>query len=163
MLKNHLFLKLFLEGQEGHEAPSQNNGWVSRGSFWSKTVQKRSKKRTNEPLCMRWQVWCMYGRAWWAKKWKCWKTISFYMFFWGGQRGKNIPRVEKGDGEDRFLLKKRSKKKQKESKWASRHEVASMMRICSGLVGPKSGNVEKPLVFKAFFEGSSGPRGPQPK
>ncbi len=71
--------------------------------------------------------------------------------------------MEKGDGEDRFLLKKRQKKKQKAEKRASRREMASMMRICSGLVGPKSGNVEKPLVFKAFFEGSRGPRGPSTK
>ena len=34
--------------------------------------------------------------------------------------------------------------------------MASMMHICSGLVGPKSGNVEKVLVFKGFFEGSRG-------
>ena len=33
-----------------------------------------------------------------------------------------------------------------------------MMHICSGLVGPKNGNVEKVLVFKAFFEGSRGAR-----
>ena len=28
-----------------------------------------------------------------------------------------------------------------------------MMHICSGLVGPKSGNVEKVLFFYRFFEG----------
>ena len=32
--------------------------------------------------------------------------------------------------------------------------MASMMHICSGLVGPKSGNVEKVLVFKAFLKDS---------
>ncbi len=32
-------------------------------------------------------------------------------------------------------------------------EMASVMGICAGLVGPKSENVEKVLVFKAFFEG----------
>ena len=42
-----------------------------------------------------------------------------------------------------------------------KHELASVMGICAGLVGPKSGNVEKVLVFKAFFEGSKGPRGRQ--
>ena len=31
--------------------------------------------------------------------------------------------------------------------------MASVMGICGGLVGPKSGNVEKVLVFKAFFKG----------
>ncbi len=36
--------------------------------------------------------------------------------------------------------------------------MASVMGICGGLLGPKSGNVEKVLVFKAFFEGSRGPR-----
>ena len=33
-----------------------------------------------------------------------------------------------------------------------RYEMASMMHICAGLVGPKSENVEKPLVFKAKNE-----------
>ena len=33
------------------------------------------------------------------------------------------------------------------------HEMASMMGIYAGLVGPKSGNVEKVLVFKAFLKG----------
>ena len=36
--------------------------------------------------------------------------------------------------------------------------MASVMGICGGLLGPKSGNVEKVLVFKAFFEGSRAPR-----
>ena len=34
-----------------------------------------------------------------------------------------------------------------------------MMHICGGLVGPKTGNVEKPLVLPLFFEGSGLPRG----
>ena len=42
-----------------------------------------------------------------------------------------------------------------------KHEMASVMGIYAGLVGPKSENVEKVLVFKAFFEGSRGPRGRQ--
>ena len=33
--------------------------------------------------------------------------------------------------------------------------MASGMAICGGLVGPKSGNVEKVLVFKSIFEGRS--------
>ena len=36
-----------------------------------------------------------------------------------------------------------------------------MIGIYAGLVGPKSGNVEKVLVFKAFLKGSSKPRGLQ--
>ena len=32
-------------------------------------------------------------------------------------------------------------------------EMASVMGICAGLVGPKSENVEKVLVFKAFLNG----------
>ena len=32
-------------------------------------------------------------------------------------------------------------------------EMASVMGIYAGLVGPKSGNVEKVLVFKAFLKG----------
>ena len=37
-------------------------------------------------------------------------------------------------------------------------EMASVMGICAGLLGPKSGNVEKVLVFKAFLKGSKEPR-----
>ena len=37
--------------------------------------------------------------------------------------------------------------------------MANVMGIWGGLVGPKSGNVEKVLVFKAFLKGSRGPRG----
>ena len=40
-------------------------------------------------------------------------------------------------------------------------EMASVMGICGSLVGPKSGNVEKVLVFNGFFNGSGGPRGGQ--
>ena len=39
--------------------------------------------------------------------------------------------------------------------------MASVMGICGGLVGPKSENVEKVLVFVSLFEGSRGPRGRQ--
>ena len=34
-----------------------------------------------------------------------------------------------------------------------------MMHICGGLVGPKTENVEKPLVLPLLFEGSRLPRG----
>ena len=34
--------------------------------------------------------------------------------------------------------------------------MASMMGIWGGLVGPKSGNVEKVLVFKSFLNGQRG-------
>ena len=36
-------------------------------------------------------------------------------------------------------------------------EMASVMVICAGLLGPKSGHVEKVLVFKAFLKGSKEP------
>ena len=39
--------------------------------------------------------------------------------------------------------------------------MASEMGICLGLVGPKSENVEKVLVLKAFLKGSRGGRAPQ--
>ena len=35
-------------------------------------------------------------------------------------------------------------------------EMASVMGICGSLVGPKSGNVEKVLVFKAFWKEKGG-------
>ena len=43
-----------------------------------------------------------------------------------------------------------------------KHEMASVMGIYAGLVGPKSENVEKVLVFKAFLKGSRGARRRQP-
>ena len=43
-----------------------------------------------------------------------------------------------------------------------KHEMASVMGIYAGLVGPKSENVEKVLVFNAFLKGSRGALGPQP-
>ena len=36
---------------------------------------------------------------------------------------------------------------------AGRPQMANVMGIWGGLVGPKSGNVEKVLVFKIIFEG----------
>ena len=36
-------------------------------------------------------------------------------------------------------------------------EMASVRGICAGLLGPKSGNVENVLVFKAFLKGSKEP------
>ena len=59
------------------------------------------------------------------------------------------------------MVEKRPENKKKQEKGASRHEMASMMHICSGLVGPKGGNFEKVLVFIGFFEGSRGARGAQ--
>ena len=38
-----------------------------------------------------------------------------------------------------------------------KHEMASVIGIYAGLVGPKSENVEKVLVFKAFLKGSRKP------
>ena len=35
-----------------------------------------------------------------------------------------------------------------------KHEIASAMGICASLVGPKTENVEKVLVFKACLKGS---------
>ena len=39
--------------------------------------------------------------------------------------------------------------------------MANVMGIWGGLVGPKSGNVEKVLVFKTFLKGPRGARGRQ--
>ena len=39
--------------------------------------------------------------------------------------------------------------------------MANVMGIWGGLVGPKSGNVEKVFVFKAFLKGSRRARGRQ--
>ena len=87
------------------------------------------------------------------------KNQWFLKVFWGGQRGKNIPRVEKVDEKVVFGRKSDQKRRKTENKWASRHEMASMMHICGGLVGPKTENVEKPLVLPLLFEGSGLPRG----
>ena len=43
-----------------------------------------------------------------------------------------------------------------------KHEMASVMGIYAGLVGPKSENVENVFVFAAFLKGSRGARRRQP-
>ena len=42
-----------------------------------------------------------------------------------------------------------------------KHEMASVMGICASLVGPKSENVEKVLVFKAFLKGQGSREDPR--
>ena len=37
-----------------------------------------------------------------------------------------------------------------------KHEMASVMGIYAGLMGPKSGHVEHVFVFEGFFGGSKG-------
>ena len=86
MLKNHWFYHYFLKGQGCREGIQKTNIGVSRTVFWSKKLQKRSKKETNEPP---------------------------------GMKGKY----------DEYMF---------------------------GLGGPKSENVEKPLVFKGFLRGAKG-------
>ena len=39
---------------------------------------------------------------------------------------------------------------------------ACVMHTCTGLVGPKTGNVKELFVFTTIFEGSKGARGRQP-
>ena len=51
-----------------------------------------------------------------------------------------------------FWWKRVQKRSKKENKWASRREMASVMGICGGLVGPKRENVDFSLVFKAFLK-----------
>ena len=41
-------------------------------------------------------------------------------------------------------------------------EMASVMGICAGLVGPKSENVKNVMAFSAFLKGSRGARLSQP-
>ena len=42
-----------------------------------------------------------------------------------------------------------------------KHEMASVMVICASLVGPKSENVEKLMVFKAFLKVQKSPEYPK--
>ena len=55
-----------------------------------------------------------------------------------------------------------SKRRQKSKNIAPFDHFEHMMGIYAGLVTPKSENVEKVLVFKAFLKGSRGPRVIQP-
>ena len=41
---------------------------------------------------------------------------------------------------------------------AGRPSMASVMGICGGVVGPKSGNVENMFVLMALFKGTRGAR-----
>ena len=71
MLKNHWFYHYFLKGQESEEHSRTASEGARRTVFWSKKLQKRSKKETNEPLDMK-------GK------------YDAYMFGLGGPRSENV-------------------------------------------------------------------------
>ena len=78
------------------------------------------------------------------------KPLVFNCFLKGqeghGHHRKNNNRVGRGS----FWSIKQQTNDEKESKTATRREMASMVHVCSGLVVPKSGNAEKPLVLNVF-------------
>ena len=90
-----LVFKGFFKGQEGHEVAKKNNNRVSRGSFWSKLLSKRSKKRANEPLGIRWQddVY-MFGLGRPISE-NIEKPLVFQGFFEGGKVARTIQDWEK--------------------------------------------------------------------
>ena len=76
-----------------------------------------------------------------------------FQYFLHVERGHGESKEElRPSGRSTFLMKKRPKMKQKEDKSACRPEMTSMMHICLGLVGPKSENVDFPLVFQYFLK-----------
>ena len=79
MLKNHWFYHYFLKGQKSEKHSRSARDWARRTVFWSKKLQKRSKKETNEPLDMK-------GK------------YDAYMFGFGGPKGEHVekPLVFKG-------------------------------------------------------------------
>ena len=60
---------------------------------------------------------------------------------------------------EHIFIKSMKKDDRKVKKSSERPWMASVMHICAGLLGPKSGNVEKVLVFKAFLKGHEGHEG----
>ena len=79
---------------------------------------------------------------------KHWLLMRF-----GGSREQLAFQEDERFGENgQFLAEKAAQEKQKEKKRTSRHDMAGMMHTCSGLVGPKSENVEKPWVLKLFLK-----------
>ena len=79
--------KAFLKGQGSKEHPRRTNKPSKRCSFFLKNLQKKSKKIPNELLDMRWQVWCVYVRAWWGPKAEMLKNHWFLKVFLKGQEG----------------------------------------------------------------------------
>ena len=57
---------------------------------------------------------------------------------------------------EHIFIKNMKKDGRKVKKSPERPWMASLMHICAGLVEPKSGNVEKVLVFKVFLKGHEG-------
>ena len=57
---------------------------------------------------------------------------------------------------EHIFIKSMKKDDRKVKKSSERPWMASLMHICAGLLGPKSGNVEKVFVFKAFLKGHEG-------
>ena len=73
--------------------------------------------------------------------------------FQGPKKRTVIQDCEQASEPEHFLVEKVCKKQQKEEKAACRSEMASMMRACAGLVGPKSENVDFSLVLQWFLKG----------
>ena len=75
-------------------------------------------------------------------------------WFLKGQRSeKESKTANKHPSRSVFWWKKFCKNWQKEEKAACKSEMASMMRACAGLVGPKSENVDFSLVLQWFLKG----------
>ena len=71
----------------------------------------------------------------------------------GNSYGKETNSKFDGSGNKKTLCERERKKLKFFSLSHTKHEMASVIYIYAGLVGPKSENVEKVLVFKAFLKG----------
>ena len=79
------------------------------------------------------------------------KALVFKAFFEGSKGPRGRQDREQVSEPRSFLAYGRTLEPYLRQFDVEKHEMASVMGICAGLVGPKSGNVEKVLVFKAFF------------
>ena len=79
------------------------------------------------------------------------KPLVFKCFFEGSKEQKVFQEDERPSEKEWFLVKELPKKQSKNGKSAFSHDMASMVHICSDLVGPKSENVKKNHWFLNVF------------
>ena len=109
MLKNHWFYHYFLKGQRSDEYSKEVLQSSEPDRFWSKKLQKRSKKEPNEPLDMKGKYDAyMFGLGWPESE-----NVEKPLVFKGvlrGAKGQEHSKSRKKQMRKWFLVEKATKK-----------------------------------------------------
>ena len=80
MLKKYWFLCVFWGVKRGPRTPTERTNERAGVVFGRKSDQRAGKKKKDEPLDMRWQVWCIYAWAWWGQSKNVEKPLVLNVF-----------------------------------------------------------------------------------